>query len=591
MSLNEFLADDTLGGGSWADDEIDVNSIEIPISTHVPINTATTHPHAFESSSSAYGYGDGGGWRGGNTHSYPPHYGSPPTSRFDNHDRLGPRGSNGYGSTGNRLSGPNSRSGSMRGGMGRSGPINLPKDLPPPYIAKFSNLPEDCTQKLIKDLFESRYTHFDRFKLLVDPAPPQSRLQSQLHQQKKKCAFVQMPSVPELQKVVRWNDIFIERLRIYVEVADFEDFKYVQDFNQSIGFDEAKEEERIEKLKAERGSFAGSRRGSSNNLPPLRSPERFHVQPVFQDSQSGPSRSRSRSISPAPPRKPRVNPFGAAKPVDTPIIPIITESTAQLKKVISNKSPVISSPKSLNSQLLEPQSVPQPQPSIPKRVNPFGSAKPVDTQSKQMEIERRLSDAKLNSTTFKTLAALEKEKNSTVSSDQQSISSGSKSFASRRSSTNSRRSSISLPSATATSITNTIRKPDSNPNTPSTSHTSNAASTSPTSISEETQTVSSESTGQSTSLPSPAAAPPTIINQWATNKLTSNSNTKDSNSTIKVISESRNSSTKLRRGTRSLSRGRFARGTSSSKSPIGSPPASHSGVKVLKRTSPSYGNK
>ncbi|GMG56331.1 unnamed protein product [Ambrosiozyma monospora] len=407
MSLNEFLADDTLGGGSWADDEIDVNSIEIPISTHVPINTATTHPRDFESSSSSYG--DGGGWRGGNTYNYPPHYGSPPSSRFDNHDRLGPRGSSGYGSTGNRLSGPNSRSGSIRGGMGRSGQINLPKDLPPPYIAKFSNLPEDSTQKLIKDLFESRYTHFDRFKVLVDPAPPQSRLQSQLHQQKKKCAFVQLPSIPELQKVVRWNDIFIERLRIYVEVADFEDFKYVQDYNQSIGFDEVKEEERIEKLKAERGSFASSRRSSSNTLPPLRSPERLHAQPVFQGSQS-----RPRSISPVPaPHKPRVNPFGAAKPVDNPIIPIITESTAQLKKTISNKLSAISSPKLLNSQL-QPEPVAQPQPSKPKKVNPFGAAKPVDTQSKQMEIERRLSDAKLNSTTFKTLAALEKEKKLTT---------------------------------------------------------------------------------------------------------------------------------------------------------------------------------
>ncbi|GMG29895.1 unnamed protein product [Ambrosiozyma monospora] len=108
----------------------------------------------------------------------------------------------------------------------------------------------------------------------------------------------------------------------------------------------------------------------------------------------------------------------------------------------------------------------------------------------------------------------------------------------------------------------------------------------------ETKTVSSPSTAQSTLSPSPA--PPTIINQWATNKLTSNSIPKDNSSTSKVTSESRNTSTTLSRGTRSLSRGRFARGSSStSKSPIGSPPAvsSHSGVKVLKRTGPSYGTK
>jgi hypothetical protein len=56
---------------------------------------------------------------------------------------------------------------------------------------------------------------------------------------------------------------------------------------------------------------------------------------------------------------------------------------------------------------LPPLRVPQPAPT-PRKVNPFGAAKPVDTLSKELELEKKLHQLEINKTTFRTLGSIQK---------------------------------------------------------------------------------------------------------------------------------------------------------------------------------------
>lgn len=105
MSLQEFFSDESYGG-SWADEEIDIASISVPIEKN-------------------RGYGYGG----------------------DSH----------YGAGGNRFG---------SGGIhGRSAFL----DNGPPYIVKLSNIPVTSNDAFINDLFHSRFTPLVKFKILFDP--------------------------------------------------------------------------------------------------------------------------------------------------------------------------------------------------------------------------------------------------------------------------------------------------------------------------------------------------------------------------------------------------------------------------------------
>lgn len=105
----------------------------------------------------------------------------------------------------------------------------------------------------------------------------------------------------------------------------------------------------------------------------------------------------------APPKKANVNPFGNAKPVkdSTLDIPIISENTAELKRLAVTPK-ILQRPKVIEQEPEEPL----------EKSNPFGSAKPVDTLSRQIEIERKLKMGVVNSTTVSTkkIHDLEKEK-------------------------------------------------------------------------------------------------------------------------------------------------------------------------------------
>ncbi|QPG74531.1 hypothetical protein FOA43_001861 [Brettanomyces nanus] len=384
MSLGEFMADDSLGGSSWADEDFDINSIEVPINGPPPRRVDRGYSSHYGGSSEYGGSRDYGG--GSRDYGAPRDYGG---------------GSRDYGG-GSRDYGGGSRDyGAPRdyGGLPTKG-------LTAPFIAKFSNFPEIVTQKLIQNLFEARFMQYEKLKVLIDPHPPQSRFTKPQPLTKKKCAFVQLNSSQDLQKVLKWNDIFIERMRAQVGLADFEDFENVLKYNKEIEYDENGEEERIndEKLAKEAEKAARWRSqidgNSRTNVPRM---------------DSGPPVIKSRRKS---------NPFGVAKPVNVLEIPLVSEKAKVVAKVVKkaarksdskreSKSESVPNPESVPKpeSVHKPESEPQPEPKpklepkpTPKakpKVNPFGIAKPVDP-SKQEEIEKKLNEMSINETTFRT---------------------------------------------------------------------------------------------------------------------------------------------------------------------------------------------
>ncbi|YCL19057.1 hypothetical protein KP2612_002322 [Komagataella phaffii] len=318
MSLGEFLTDQEFG--DWADDDIDINSISVPIGKPV------THHDAYR------GYG-------GN------HY--------------------------------------------RSNQRDFPVLQGPPFIAKFSNIPETATRVLIKDLFESRFCNYDRIKLLIDPHPPTiSRLGTDSHQ-RRKCAFVQVASAAILQKVLKWQDLNLGRIRISVACADRDDFQSILDYNKTIGYDDEAEEIQFKLGKQpRRASVAETSAGVKPEVQSLKAAKTTEkvAEPQLEGSATTkkPVTILKREEPPTEDVKPahveKVNPFGAAKPVKT-----VPEDVLKTKKI-------------------NPEPVPTP------KINPFGAAKPVNILAKEKEIEERLKELERERERAREEAKREKER-------------------------------------------------------------------------------------------------------------------------------------------------------------------------------------
>ncbi|ODV87162.1 hypothetical protein CANARDRAFT_26586 [[Candida] arabinofermentans NRRL YB-2248] len=365
MTLSEFYADTSLGE-SWADDDFDINSIAIQVDK----------PSYNNYNSSGYynnSYSDG----------------SPP------------RHNNNYG-------GPGSY------GPGRGGhEINI-RNLQPPFIAKLQNLSEITTKKLLKDLFDSRYVSFEKCLLLKDPAPPHPRfsLSHQPEVSNKKCAFMQLQTAQDLQKVLKWNDIYVHRAKVQFSLADFQDFQDVQQYNRDIGFDENEDEKRLEKQFEEEKKVQASR----SHLPAKFANVDSHLgnanlgisvkdkmRPAVSLPQTSIFQHREAPSELPQVSKPKPSPFGNARPVDLTADDILKKRTS-----VDNGKPIESTSQLFhsNSSLDHPAPAPvQPHP----KSNPFGAAKPVDVLSKQLELEKNLAQLAINSTTFKTMAAYELE--------------------------------------------------------------------------------------------------------------------------------------------------------------------------------------
>lgn len=141
----------------------------------------------------------------------------------------------------------------------------------PPYIVKFSHLPPRFANSDIEDLFQAKYTKFVKFKLLweINRNPSILTLKEgsvfdQNFKKDFKVAFVELFSFRDMHKIMSyWRTPLKEIYHIVVEPAEFEDFK-----------------EYMARAEIE--------------IPASDDPGKPYIAP-----------------------KPKPNPFGAAKPVDT----------------------------------------------------------------------------------------------------------------------------------------------------------------------------------------------------------------------------------------------------------------------------------
>lgn len=285
-----------LGGGSWADDEVDISSISVPIEK--------------------------------NRHLY------------HDHDSFGSYGS-GY----------NSYGGGRGSGM---------YDHGPPYIVKLLSLPVKCDDMFIEDLFQSRFTPYVKFKVLVDPSS--NILETGVV---KRVAFVELKSFQDMSRVLKWQDLYYMRGRkVIVESADFGDFQHTMQFNKE-------HEDQINRIIHE---YLENR----DRLPPASEsayrPPRGMQSPTMRNANLAPRNSPSHVFN----------------DINAPIL-------------------------GANQQRLQPQEhqQQQSQKSDVAKVNPFGNAKPVDVVAKLKELDLKL--VHVNNTTIKTLGTvpdsdLEREK-------------------------------------------------------------------------------------------------------------------------------------------------------------------------------------
>lgn len=195
-------------------------------------------------------------------------------------------------------------------------------DNGPPYIVKLLNLPITSNDGFIEDLFKSRYTTFVKFKIVVDPSS--NILETHVI---KKVAFVELESFQEMNKVLKWQDLYYKATRrVVVELADFHDFQHCISFNQEHEREIQQIQDDFVKQKQSQhfghGAFEhGPSRNININSPPrkyqpLNSHATASLQPSLSDRKSSTPQEGSGAPPPAAPPKNKPNPFGAAKPVD-----------------------------------------------------------------------------------------------------------------------------------------------------------------------------------------------------------------------------------------------------------------------------------
>ena len=214
------------------------------------------------------------------------------------------------------------------GGSGR-GVRGAPGDPGPPYIIKLSQLPVACNNLFVEDLFQSRYTPYVKFKILVDPAA--DPLQTGIV---RKIAFVELESYQDYTKALKWHDLYYRQgRRVVVEMADFQDFQHSVKYNQ---------EHQQQLIELEQDVASGKFRLTGSSGPMTR------VSPIAPHRNLGPklgshagagsgaetSKPGFDTVLSKP--KPKPNPFGAAKPVDV----LAKEDEIQKKLITVNHTTI-----------------------------------------------------------------------------------------------------------------------------------------------------------------------------------------------------------------------------------------------------------
>ncbi|KAG2733022.1 hypothetical protein G9P44_004012 [Scheffersomyces stipitis] len=293
MSLQEFFNDESYGG-SWADEDIDMASISVPIERHSHYNQSS--------------------------------YNDP----FGSHH-----------------------------GSSRSG--GVPYDNGPPYIIKLLNLPITANDGFVEDLLQSRYTTFVKFKIVADPSS--NILETHVI---KKVAFVELSSAADLQKALKWHDLYYKgNRRVVVELADFNDFQHCIQFNTQHGAE-------IQQIQDD---FIANKNQQSHPR---------HMALLDQIDTFSPQHSHANAYHPPGTRNP---PSFSRSPI---------RGSAQLHSAPDKWRNLPALGESKTPALAPSSSAP-----VKHKVSPFGEAKPVDVLSKQQEIEKKLIN--LNNTTVQTL--------------------------------------------------------------------------------------------------------------------------------------------------------------------------------------------
>lgn len=187
-------------------------------------------------------------------------------------------------------------------------------DSGPPYIVKLTHLPLTCLDAFIEDLFASRFTPFVKFKIIVDPSS--NILETGVV---RKIAFVELKSCADLQKSLKWLDLYYKgNRRVAVEPAEYLDFQYCMDFNKNHQEEIAAIEREFSENKMHHRSGDSAGRGATEDSrgPLLRSghDDNKLMNPHTRGLDNG--RVAEDTTVSSVPQKPKPNPFGNAKPVD-----------------------------------------------------------------------------------------------------------------------------------------------------------------------------------------------------------------------------------------------------------------------------------
>lgn len=204
-------------------------------------------------------------------------------------------------------------------------------------------------------MFRSRFLKFVKLKIFWEILHDKLDVTNDpaiLVNKRKKAAFVELQSVQDFEKVLKWYDLFLGPSfgKIEVNVGNFADFKTYNDLNQKI----AESDDPSIPFTHKRESRFGNGDASSNGHP---GQSKFY---------HGSPESENRPLH-REPLHPHSHPNTQVEPKELP--PLIQPKPAQ----------------------------------VSKKSNPFGSAKPVDVLSKQIEIEKKLEALAINKTTFRTV--------------------------------------------------------------------------------------------------------------------------------------------------------------------------------------------
>jgi uncharacterized membrane protein YgcG len=289
------------------------------------------------------------------------------------------------------------------------------------YIVEISNLGKFFTRQLLREFFDSRYT-----KLVDIHVFPNLIAGGNTG----KIAIVWLPGTAEFNKVMKWDGVNVEGCRIRVrDITPAMVENIIQRIEQS-GFDEDEEERRIESgsgggmSNGPRGRVIAERHSMPQSNPfgnakpvnareyPLVSENAREVAKALAAVRATKAKANATTSATPAVVTPKVNPFGNAKPVLVKEIPLVSENTRELAKKLhlldladsgEKKNVTARDGNTINDGEMAKVS---DKPKV--KSNPFGNAKPIDTLSKQMEIEKKLEKAFVNETTFN-LALLHKK--------------------------------------------------------------------------------------------------------------------------------------------------------------------------------------